>query len=140
MRRSLYAAAALLPGTAALVPTPARRPLARLYNLNDHIDVLQGQFEASPVDGLPDWVQTTLEQQGLNVLTFDEGNASLLFANILVIALASYVGKQTGNADTMEIADGMRRERRRRGRMDVEKALPAEDDVRGWFADDQDES
>ena len=135
-RRSLYAAA-LLPGTAALVPTPARRPLTRLYNLNDHIDVLQGQFEASPVDGLPDWVQTTLEQQGLNVLTFDEGNASLLFANILVIALASYVGKQTGNADTMEIADGMRRERRRRGRMDVEKALPGEDDVRGWFADEE---
>ena len=136
-RRSLYAAAALLPGTAAFITTPARRPLTRLYNLNDHIDVLQGQFEASPVDGLPDWVQTTLEQQGLNVLTFDEGNASLLFANILVIALASYVGKQTGNADTMEIADGVRRERRRRGRMDVEKALPAEDDVRGWFADEE---
>ena len=138
MRRSLYAAAALLQGANALLATPPRRPETRLRNLNDHIDVLQGQFEASPVDGLPDWVQTTLEQQGLNVLTFDEGNASLLFANILVIALASYVGKQTGNADTMEIADGMRRERRRRGRMDVEKALPGEDDVRGWFADDQD--
>ena len=70
-------------------------------------------------------------------MTFDEGNASLLFANILVIALASYVGKQTGNADTMEIADGVLRERRRRGRMDVEKAVPGEHDVRGWFADEE---
>ncbi len=67
MRRSLYAAAALLPGTAAFITTPPRRRETRLRNLNDHIDLLQGQFEASPVDGLPDWVQTTLEQQGLNV-------------------------------------------------------------------------
>ena len=73
MRRSLYAAAALLQGANALLATPPRRRQTRLRNLNDHIDVLQGQFEASPVDGLPDWVQTTLEQQGLNVLTFDEG-------------------------------------------------------------------
>ena len=138
MRRSLYAAAALLQGANALLATPPRRRETRLRNLNDHIDVLQGQFEASPVDGLPDWVQTTLEQQGLNVLTFDEGNASLLFANILVIALASYVGKQTGNADTMEIADGMRRERRRRGRMDVERGRCRARTTSGAaFADDQ---
>ena len=135
MGRSLYAAVLLVDAAALLAP-PAKRPPTRRRSLNDHIDLLQGQFEASSVEGLPGWVQNTLETQGLNVLTFDEANASLLFANVLVIGLASYVGRQTGNADTAERADGVRAERRRRGRMDVEKKLPGEEDVKGWFADD----
>lgn len=135
MGRSLYATVLLVDAAALLAP-PAKRPPTRRRSLNEHIDLLQGQFEASSVEGLPGWVQNTLETQGLNVLTFDEANASLLFANVLVIGLASYVGRQTGNADTAELADSVRAERRRRGRMDVEKKLPGEEDVKGWFADD----
>jgi hypothetical protein len=111
-------------------------PRTQRYSLNDHIDFLHGNFEATSVDGFPSWVQDTLETQGLNVLTFDEANSSLFYNILLVLGLASYVGKQTGYGKTQELSDAMKAERRRRSGMDNDEELPGEEEIRTWFEDE----
>lgn len=113
----------------------------RVYNLNQHIDALSGQFEASSVEGLPAWVQDSIVGTGLNQLTFDEANNSLLSFQLLVIGLAMYVSQQRygtsgAQGQTQLTADKIREERRRRSKFDDEPETLEDVDVGSWFRDD----
>ena len=94
------------------------------------------RFEPGSVAGLPEWVQHTLESQGLNTLTFDEANASIGCFQLMVIGLASYVSNQQGGDPSQRLAEKMRAERRRRSGAEDEPASVGEADVAAWFEDD----
>ena len=103
-----------------------------------------GQFEATDVSGLPDWVQESIVKGGLNVLTFDEANASVLSFQVLIIGLAMYVSQQRYGAagaqgQTQLTAEQMREERRRRSRFVDEPETLEDVDVSSWFNDDDDD-
>ena len=122
----------------------SRRAATVRYNLNGHIDAIAGQFEASSVEGLPQWVQDSLTGTGLNVLTFDEANASMLSFQVLIIGLAMYVNSQKDGArgaqgQTQLLADKMREERRRRSKFDADPETLDDIDVESWFDDDDDD-
>lgn len=138
------------PGGATARPVAARRRVGAgrrdvaVFNLNQHIDAVAGQFEATDVSGLPDWVQESIVKGGLNVLTFDEANASVLSFQVLIIGLAMYVSQQRYGAagaqgQTQLTAEQMREERRRRSRFVDEPETLDDVDVSSWFDDDDDD-
>ena len=142
---ALYALAscarALVSPVPRVAPAGRRSARTRVRNLNEHIDALSGQFEASSVEGLPGWVQDSLVGTGLNVLTFDEANASMLSFQVLLIGLAMYVssqryGAQGAQGQSQALADEMRAERRRRSKVDAEPEALEDVDVEAWFVDD----
>lgn len=118
-----------------------RRAATRVYNLNQHIDAIAGQFEATDVSDLPGWVQDSIVGGGLNQLTFDEANASVFSFQVLIIGLAMYVSQQRYGASgaqgqTQLAAEKMRAERRKRSKFDAEPESLDDVDVAAWFDDD----